>query len=107
MFTEFKKFLSKYAGELGGISTVLGSIVSALPIDLQDKARITGILSKLDDAVGSIEKALPKLKEPAKVTIKKSDIEEVVREVLPDIVRGIVVEEMAKDKPEPEAGASE
>lgn len=107
MFTEFKKFLAKYAGELGGISSVLGSIVSALPIDLQDKARINGVLAGLDGAVESIEKAIGKMKEPAKVTIKKSDIEQVVREVLPDIVRGIVVEEMAKDKPAPEAGASE
>jgi hypothetical protein len=96
IFKDFVGFISKYAGELRLVSGAIGSIVNALPIDRGDKAKVNDVLEKLVANAASIEDAVKKMKEPKAVVIKKSDIETAVKAVLPDILRGIVKEELGK-----------
>ena len=63
IFTKFRKFIGKHSDELATVTDVLGLVVSALPIEPQDKRKVKDALAKLEraseslaDAAGRMEK---------------------------------------------------
>ncbi len=85
-----KKFLTKHAGELGKVTKILGTIVSLLPIDRQDKAQLRDTLGELDSAAASIAKAAKAMTDTG-IKIDAKALETAVKAALPD-----VIEEIAK-----------
>ncbi len=65
IFTKLKKFLGKHADELAGVTNVLGTLVSALPIDPQEKRAVRAVLDKLNNASESIAASAADMKDEA------------------------------------------
>lgn len=83
--TGIGKFLGGYAGELRALVSVVSTLLPALPINRQDKAKVDEILDNLKEAADRVEAAAPSAN-PTKVTVKKSDVEAAVAAILPGIV---------------------
>lgn len=83
-----KKFLTKHSGELAKVASVLGAVVSALPIDRQDKRNLGGMIGDLADAASSIGKSAKKMSS-VDVTLDKKAIKEAIAEMLPDLLGDI------------------
>lgn len=96
IFGKFVSFVSKYGTELASVSDALSTIVSALPLNRSDKVKVEAIIQSLDTSVDNILKGVKALDKESKVVIKKSDIVEIVKEVLPEIVRSEMAR-IAKD----------
>lgn len=80
---DFGGFLGHYSGELRVISSTLQSVVDHLPIDHQDKERIGGILTGLQDAATRVATAAEALGgQTVDVTVAKADVEEAVTDYL-------------------------
>lgn len=87
--TNVSTFLDKHSGELRVIASVLATVVAHLPIDQQDKARMSEALDALQTSAGNIAEGAAKLSElanavagehatPVEVTVSKDDVEEAV-----------------------------
>ncbi len=63
IFTKLKKFLGKHADELAGVTSVLDTVVGALPIDPQDKRKVRAVLDKLNSASESIAASADAMKD--------------------------------------------
>lgn len=76
----FVGFLTHYQGELSGIATSLGDIVQHLPIDADDKARILGTVSELQEGAVNVLAAANALagRDDLEVVVKASDVEAAV-----------------------------
>lgn len=91
----FKSFLSKHAVELGKVAGVLSTVISALPIDRQDKRN-------LGKSVGDLVKASENIAASASDMIKgagdidRDTLKDVLREILPDLISGLVEKEARK-----------
>jgi len=85
---KFGGFLGHYSGELRTIAATVGSVVSHLPIDQQDKSRLSEILDALQDNAGRIAAAASDIAgAPVEtVTIDAADVEAAVRAVLPGVI---------------------
>ena len=86
VWTKFTGFLSHHANDLNTIASALSTIVTALPLDSQDKTIVTDGVVSLQEAATAIEQFLAGA--PANVgdvTVKESDIETAVRNVLTNL----------------------
>jgi len=95
------KFAARYADEMSNVAAAFRVIVPSLPINSKDKATVANAVSALEQIAGNIESALTANPEfGAKVEIRRSDLVEIVADLLPGIVTDmlpvIVAEEMAK-----------
>lgn len=61
IFTKLKKFLTKHAEELAGVTSVLDTVVTALPIEPQDRLKVRKVLDKLNSASETIAKSAKKM----------------------------------------------
>jgi hypothetical protein len=69
-------FMSHYAEESAAVHAALTDIVNALPLQQQDKARVTATIDKLAAIPGNIESSLANILEtPPHVTINLADVE--------------------------------
>lgn len=79
----FATFMEKHSGELRFIASTLETVVSHLPIDQQDKSRLTEGLSSLQSAAGNIAAGAAALSgATVEVVVAKEDIVTAVREVV-------------------------
>ena len=82
LFTHFVGFLNHYSNELQTITSVLGTLVAAVPIDNQDKSNIQNLLEDLTTAVSNIQNSVSNMSVPSNdVVVKESDIETAVRNI--------------------------
>ena len=97
-----KKFLAKHADELASVAQVLGVVVSALPIDRQDKRNVSRVLESLAKSADRIAASAAKMPE-IEAPIKPADLKSVVVAALPDlmgeIVEGVFKEAKKQDAP--------
>lgn len=89
--SKVRGFVDHYGREIRVLSSVLETIVSALPLQHQDKDRISEILNGLQTAADNIAGSLKDIPSTT-VAVKKSDVEAAVRKVLPGIVKSIMDE---------------
>lgn len=84
-----KKFLARHADELANVAQVLSVVVSALPIDRQDKRNVSRVLEGLTRSADRIAKSAAEM--PATdVAIKPADLKATVVAALPDLMGDIV-----------------
>lgn len=84
-----KKFLLRHADELASVAQVLGVVVSALPIDRQDKRNVSRVLEGLSRSADRIAKSAEKM--PAiEAPIAPADLKAAVVGALPDLMGDIV-----------------
>jgi len=84
--SDFTGFITKYAGELGGIASVLSTIVGELPLGSTKKDQVSEVLNGLNDASTRISNAAKGLAKAPPVVIKKSDIEAILIPLVNDAV---------------------
>lgn len=79
----FASFMTKHSGELRLVASTLQTIVDHLPIDQQDKARLSEGLGTLQTAAGNIATGASALAgATVEVVIAKDDVVDAVREVV-------------------------
>lgn len=79
----FATFLAKHSGELRFVGSALQTVVDHLPIDAQDKARISDGLGGIANAANNIARAAAELAgEDIEVVVDKADVQEAVGEYL-------------------------
>lgn len=72
-------FLEKHVGDLLSVGDALSGVAAALPIDPQDKERITNAVSVVETSAKNITDWLANAPaNPGEVTIKESDIVEAI-----------------------------
>jgi hypothetical protein len=77
------KFMARYAGEASNVADIFRTILPALPIDKNDKAKVENVINELDLAADRITAFLnenPLVGEPVKV--KASDVADAVKKYL-------------------------
>lgn len=77
------KFMGRYAGEASDIADIFRTILPALPIDKEDKAKVESVVTQLDLAADRITDFLnnnPMIGEPVKV--KASDVSAAIEKYL-------------------------
>jgi hypothetical protein len=84
-------FISKYAGELFNIITVLDTLIDSSSVLRDDRLGLKKIIDELKGNVDSIKEALER-GEIETVVIKKSDIDNAVAEQLEKIKAEIIAE---------------
>ena len=78
-WTAFTGFLAKHIGDLNAVGDALSGIASALPIDPQDKERITNAVQAVETSASNINNWLANAPaNPTEVTLKESDIVEAI-----------------------------
>lgn len=90
------KFMKRYAGEASRIADVFRTILQAVPIDAQDKAKVEKVIEDLDAAADRIADYLnenPMIGEP--ITVKASDVEKAIAKYL-DANPGVIAAALAK-----------
>ena len=91
---KFAGFLAHHSGELRVVASTLESIVGSLPIDAQDKERLSGVLAQLQtnaDRIAAAADAL--LNTPVEtVTVDSADVEGAVRAVLPGVISTLIAQ---------------
>jgi len=89
-----KKFLAKYAGEVGTIATVLQAILPAIPIGSQDKAKIDAAIEQFETAAENIAKSAAEAPaELGRVVVRKSDVVSAVNDYLdahPEVIAAAI-----------------
>lgn len=101
LLDNFNGFLNHYSGELTNITHILSTVVNAIPLDSQEKDTITNLLAGLNDAIVSIQDSVARLAGSnaaatlGDVVVKKSDLVEIVKEVLPGILQELKANETA------------
>lgn len=83
-----KKFLLKHSGELGSLANILGGVVSALPIDKQDKRNMGAAVTDLITASENIAKSAKKIVDTP-VKIDEKILRAAVEAMLPQIVEQV------------------
>jgi len=98
-------FLNHHASDLGAVDTALSSILAALPINAQTRETIQEAIDRVKDSAVNIEKAVEAFAEtPMKtVTIKRSDIEDVLDDLLPAAVAAYMAKNPVKAPAAPAA----
>jgi 5-enolpyruvylshikimate-3-phosphate synthase len=78
-------FLTHHVADLNNISSVLGEVASALPIDSQDKDRITSLITDIKTSADNVAAFLENstvINDAGEVTVKESDIVEALANFL-------------------------
>lgn len=90
--TALKGFLAKHSGELEALTGVLQTILPALPIGTQDRAKVDSVLTGLQTASQNIANAVNNIDggAPSQAVVKRSDLDASVRDVLPGMLPGIL-----------------
>lgn len=95
--SKFISFLGKYSNEVQGVSFALRTIVTAVPFNKQDRAKVLEVLDTLDNVPANITKAIGELQKQPKIVIKFNDIKDAVASLLPDVVAKFFADK-AKDE---------
>lgn len=90
--SQVRGFVEHYGREISAVAAVLETIISQLPIDKQDKERLSDVLAGLQSVADNIAGSLSNIPDTT-VTVKKSDVEAAVKSVLPGIVKKIMEEQ--------------
>lgn len=85
----FKSFLTKHSGELSKVATVLGTILSALPVERQTRENAEEAINSLHASADSIAKAA---KSVADVKVSKADVEKAVAAAALPLIEQLVVQ---------------
>lgn len=85
--SDLSGFLAKHAVELQLVAATLSTVVSALPLDAQDKENAKKAIDALSAAAGNIAASATDMAKAPKVIIKKSDIEAAVKAQLPTLIK--------------------
>lgn len=104
-------FIGHYGTEANGIAAALTNIVNALPMSKIEKAKVTEVIGKLENASENIADRVADLLaaanvDPVPVKIERKDIEEAVKAVLPALVAKAVADALAKLPPAAPAPAA-
>lgn len=76
-WTALTGFLEKHINDLNNVGAALGAINSSLPIDAQDKERISNAIAAVEESANNIADWLDHApSNPSEVTLKESDIVE-------------------------------
>lgn len=103
---KFAGFLGHYGGELRVISSVLETAIGALPIDTQDKARITDALAALQTNADRIALAAKELSgAPIDVVVNRTDVDAAVSDYMDAHTPGTSMPHGAADLGNVNAGA--
>lgn len=98
----FKKFLTRYSDELANVTQVLSVIVSALPIDRQDKRNVSRVLeglSKSAERVAASVSGMPEIEAPAKPDDLRAAVVSALPGLMGDIVEGVFREAKRQETP--------
>jgi len=106
----FKGFLDHHVSDLKAVASAVGSILDAVPINAQDRARIETTLSKLATSASNIGKGLDDLgtgfadhmtlhdAAPASEGPSHDDVRRMVEDAALALVPGLVADALAKHK---------
>ena len=90
----FIGFLTKYGEEATSISDALKTLISAIPIPIDEKITINATIDKLTAIPASVEASLTKL-DTTPVVINETDIDNAVKNVLQPMVDAAVAKALA------------
>jgi len=101
----FSKFLRKHSDDLRSIGDIFSTVFAALPMNKDDKAKVKDAVSSIQSAADNIAKSIAAVEKATDVKLPKADVEKAVRQVVADILPGLVAEVVAKHiaPKEPEA----
>lgn len=91
--------LGASAGQFLALESVLSTLIVGLPLDAQDRERLTGILEQARKLALAAQAGISSISEPKAVTVKQSDVEKVVATLLPALVEKAVADAIAKMTP--------
>jgi len=93
-------FVMHYGREISAVAGILRTVAGGIGLDPREREAVAETLDRLEGVQERIMAGIDALSQATEIKVSKADIKNTVKELLPEIIAG-VVREMAKPNKQP------